>query len=102
MITRAPFSFLFGEGASQDINSLIIPISTVWTAEGILSNLLRNLLAPRQLTLDSEGLQQLTDEDDNPLTGVLFFNSIECEKWKISLIDGMKITQIFVGINEAI
>lgn len=102
MIIRVPLLFVFGEGSTQDINSLTIPISPSWTAEGLLSNLLANLLALRQLPLSSESGERLTDEQENPLTGALFFNSIECEKWKISLIDGKRITQIFVGINETL
>ena len=102
MIIRCPIAFLFGEGATQDASSLTIPIAASWTAEGVLVSLFKKLLSSRRLTLDDETGEQLDDETGEHLSGILFFNSIEHEKWKISLVNDTKIAQIFIGINETL
>lgn len=102
MTIRAALSGIFGAGASQDINYLRLQTNPNWSAEGVLTGLLNNLIQPVEAILHAENGGDLQAENGESLQIVLINPTIEAELWEIALLADSRISKVFIGINEPV
>lgn len=100
MTTRASLAQLFGASATQDAATLTFEHRPGLTAEGVLAQLLARLLAYQNFPIETEQGQALTTENGGQLRGAIAFLLIEPELYSISVLNGVRVSTIFLGFNS--
>lgn len=102
MTTNVRLIDIFGASAVQNISSLQFQCSANLTTEGVLVELLARLLRSQRFPLELETGGLLQQENGRNIEGDLLSPKVEIEHYKTELKPDIRISKLFVGINENI
>lgn len=100
MTIKATLDQIFGSGASQTADRLLIPIPTGVSAERILALMVARLSSYEQMILIDESIDFLLDESGKLITTSLKFSQLEFERLPTQFATGTRADRFFIGLDK--
>lgn len=99
MITNASLEQIFGQGATQNADSLTFLVNFLATGESALATIIARLNSYSDFRLQTENGSVLTTEQGTKLTADIVFQLIEFEKMPTRFRSQQRIDRFFIGLN---